>query len=197
MSVLDLDFFKIEHNNIDPEKGKVLISEPFLQDTYFKRSVVLLTEHNEDGSIGFVLNNPIDFSLDEILKNFPDFEANISLGGPVSTSTVHFIHSLGKLIPDGQQVSGNIQWGGDFDEITTMIKAGLINKNQIRFFVGYSSWYPDQLNKEISENSWVVSELSDTDIMEKSEKDMWKYSVKSLGKKYKRWMEYPENPNFN
>ena len=57
----NLNFFKIEHNDVLPEKGKVLVSEPFLQDAYFKRSVVLLTEHNEEGSLGFVLNNPIEF----------------------------------------------------------------------------------------------------------------------------------------
>ena len=197
MTSLDLDLFKIEHNNVNPPKGKVLISEPFLQDSYFKRSVILLSEHNEDGTVGFVLNNPIDFSLSEILKDFPGFEANISLGGPVSTSTVHFIHSLGDIIPDSQHVFGEIFWGGNFDNITDMIKSGLVKNNQIRFFVGYSSWYPDQLNNEIAQNSWVVSELSSDVIMESNEKDMWKRSVKNLGEKYKMWTEFPENPSFN
>ena len=197
MTSLDLDLFRIEHNNIDPKKGRVLISEPFLQDSYFKRSFVLLTEHNEDGSIGFVLNNPIDFSLMDILKDFPKFEANISLGGPVSTSTVHFIHSLGDIIPDSQHVFDNIFWGGNFDEITNMVKSGMVKSNQLRFFVGYSSWYPDQLKSEIERNSWLISELSSKDIMENNERDMWKRSVKKLGEKYKMWTEFPENPSFN
>lgn len=197
MSNLNLDIFNIEHNNVNPEKGMILISEPFLQDSYFKRSVVLLTEHNENGTLGFVLNNPIDFSLNEILKDFPDMNANISLGGPVSTSTVHFIHNLGELIPDSQHVFDDIYWGGDFDEITSMVKTGLINNKQIRFFVGYSSWYPNQLDKELSQNSWVVSELSSSDVICGNDKDMWKLSVKKLGKKYKLWADFPENPSFN
>jgi len=159
--------------------------------------VVLLTEHNEDGSIGFVLNNPIDFSLNEILKDFPDFEANISLGGPVSTSTVHFIHSLGDMIHESQHVFDDVYWGGNFDEISNLVKSGIVKNNQLRFFVGYSSWYPDQLNNEIEQNSWVISELPSKDVMESNERDMWKKSVKKLGDKYKMWTEFPENPSFN
>jgi len=64
-----------------------------------------------------------------------------------------------------------------------MVKSGMVKSNQLRFFVGYSSWYPDQLKSEIERNSWLISELSSKDIMENNERDMWKRSVKKLGEK--------------
>ncbi len=95
MMTENLDFFKIKNNNIPPEKGCILVSEPFLQDAYFKRSVVLITEHNEEGSLGFVLNNPIDFNVTEIISDFPSIDALVGVGGPVRTGNIDYFLSLG------------------------------------------------------------------------------------------------------
>ena len=65
----EIDFFKIETNNITPYKGSILIAEPFLNDIYFKRSIVFLTEHNSDGSVGFVLNKPVNLALRSRLES--------------------------------------------------------------------------------------------------------------------------------
>lgn len=67
---LNIDFFHVVNDNV-AEKGRILISEPFLEDHYFRRSIVYLTEHNEDGSLGFVLNKPLDMKLSEIVDDFP------------------------------------------------------------------------------------------------------------------------------
>ena len=64
---------KIEANNLKPSKGKILISEPLLADNYFKRSVVLLAEHNEEGSFGIIMNKPIDNKFNEIVTDFPEY----------------------------------------------------------------------------------------------------------------------------
>ncbi|MCD4737049.1 MAG: YqgE/AlgH family protein, partial [Bacteroidales bacterium] len=92
------DFSKIlniKTNDTEPTKGKILISEPFLTDYYFKRSVVLLAEHNEDGSFGLILNKPVNLEFNDILKNFPTFHGQMFLGGPVKTDSLFFIHTLG------------------------------------------------------------------------------------------------------
>ncbi len=176
----ELDFFKIEHNDLLPEKGRVLVSEPFLQDAYFKRSVVLLTEHNEEGTLGFVLNNPIDFDATDILKDFPPINALVGIGGPV----VHYLHCQGDLIPESVHVIGSVFWGGDFNAVQAMIKAGELTRESIRFFVGFSSWYPGQLDREIAENSWLVTTI-DPDALLKEER------------KYQMWTRYPEDPLLN
>jgi putative transcriptional regulator len=193
----EIDFFKIEANNIAPEKGRILISEPFLNDIYFKRSIILLTEHNAEGSIGFVLNKPVNMKIDEIIIDFPAFDCNISVGGPVSTNTVHYIHTLGELIPNSVKVHENLYWGGDFDFLKELIKEGAITKNQVKFFLGYSGWSPNQLKDELEQNSWLVCNMAANKIMDNKMDEIWQQVLKSLGEKYKMWINSPENPSMN
>ena len=75
--MLDYNFFEPE-NQLEPQKGRILISEPFLMDNYFKRSIVLITEHNAEGTIGFVLNKPVDVPINEIVENFPKSKADFN-----------------------------------------------------------------------------------------------------------------------
>ena len=74
---LDFDFLNIEHENLAPKQGRILISEPLLSDTYFKRSVVFITEYSDKGAVGFVLNKPVDLPLNEILADFPNFNSSV------------------------------------------------------------------------------------------------------------------------
>ena len=194
---LDIDFFSIENNKV-ARQGMVLISEPFLNDTYFKRSVVLLTEHSEEGSVGFVLNKPIDLSVNDVLNDFPEVDAEISIGGPVNTNTIHYIHTLGEKIPNSVKVLDNLYWGGDFDGLRDLIMQGSILSNQVRFFLGYSGWSPKQLDNELSENAWLVSEMNAEQIMKGPDNDLWrKILEKSGNKKYRTWVNFPENPGMN
>ncbi len=196
MKELDIDFFSIE-NNILARQGRILISEPFLSDTYFHRSVVFLTEHSEEGSVGFVLNKPVDLSVNDVLGDFPEIEGEISIGGPVNTNTIHYIHTLGEAIPNSVKVLGNIYWGGDFEVIKDMITEGKIRSDQIRFFLGYSGWSPNQLENELSENAWVVSELDPDTIMKGPDFGLWKDTLLKLGSKFRTWINFPENPSLN
>ena len=193
----NLDFFKIQHNNVLPQKGLVLVAEPFLQDSYFKRSVVLLTEHTGEGSLGFVLNNPIDFNINEILKDFPAIDSIVTIGGPVRTDTIHYIHTLGNKIPDCEEVMDSIYWGGDLESIRDGIADGWIKHYQIRFFVGYSSWYPGQLEREISENSWLVTGIDRHDVMHGADLQLWEKVLLREEEKYRMWTRYPEDPMWN
>ena len=194
---LDFDFFKIDKSLLEPKKGKLLISEPFLQDAYFKRSVVLLTEHNNEGSIGFVLNKPTELSINEILDDFPDIDLPVSIGGPVATNTIHFCHTLGEVIPNSVKIVNNIYWGGSFEALKDLIKTEVVDPEKIRFFIGYSGWAPGQLEREISERSWVVADVKSDNIIYQANKDTWKKILARLGKKYQMWTNYPENPVMN
>ena len=193
----NIDFFKIEHNDILPDKGKILVSEPFLQDAYFKRSVVLLTEHNDDGTLGLVLNNPIEFNTSEILKDFPDIDASVGIGGPVHTDTVHYLHCMGDMIPESTHVLGPVFFGGDFEMVRTLIKTNELTGNNIRFFVGFSSWHPGQLAREIAENSWLVTTLDHESVMQGKGDELWKNVLLNEERKYQMWTRYPEDPMMN
>jgi putative transcriptional regulator len=193
---LDFNIFKIEYNKVEPKRGRVLIAEPFLQDSYFKRSLVLLTEYTPEGSVGFVLNKTLDVAINDVIEDFPKFDATVSIGGPVSTNTIHYIHTLGDLIPNSEPVYGNVYWGGDFDIVKNMIQAGEIYPSQIRFFLGYSGWQAGQLEKELNQNSWLVTEVNPSEIMEFNA-NIWKKTVHTLGDKYQMWANFPENPGLN
>lgn len=191
-----MDLFTIKYNDIKPQQGRVLISGPFAPDLYFSRSVVLLTEHNNEGSIGFILNKPIKKSLSEISTEFGNFDAPVFLGGPVNRDNIYYIHTLGDKIPNSIKIDNNLYWGGDYIRLKQYIDSGLINKNQIRFFVGYSGWGEKQLEGEIKRDSWLVSDIEIEKVMNTDLK-IWNKMVYKLGKKYRAWVNFPENPNFN
>jgi len=194
---LGYNFFKIDYKKVAPEKGKILIAEPFLNDTYFKRSIVFLTEHSEEGSVGFVLNKPVNIKLNEMISDMPAIETEVSIGGPVGTNSIHYIHTMGDIIPESVNVIGNIYWGGDFTTVKGMLQTGKIDKRQIKFFLGYSGWHPDQLDRELKENSWIVTEMKPSIIMEPETRNLWKNALRQLGRKYEMWSNFPEDPVLN
>jgi putative transcriptional regulator len=193
----EINYFKIETNDVAPQKGRILIAEPYLNDIYFKRSIVFLTEHNDEGSIGFVLNKPVNLQIEEIINDFPNFDCNISIGGPVNTNTVHYLHTLGDLLPNSVHVCDNIFWGGNFDAIKNLVNEKSVLKNQIRFFLGYSGWMPKQLDEELAQNSWLVSTIRPELVMNHNMNEIWKEVLNCLGNKYKMWINSPENPSLN
>jgi putative transcriptional regulator len=190
------NFFQIE-NSLLPQKGRILISEPFLMDNYFKRSIVLITEHSEEGTVGFVLNKPVNMKVNEIITDFPVVDAIVSLGGPVQTNTIHYVHTMGDIIPNSMKIMDNIYWGGEFDVIKGLLKSGILNSQNIRFFLGYSGWQSNQLEGELNENAWVVAEIRPEEIMSPMNKYFWNKALNRLGVKYQMWSNFPENPQMN
>lgn len=191
------DILKIRTNNIKPTKGKILISEPFLIDYYFKRSVVLLAEHNEDGSFGLILNKPVELQLSDIVKDFPSFDTPIYLGGPVKTDSLYFIHTLGNEIDDSMEISEGLFWGGDIEVVKELITIGKIETGEIKFFVGYSGWVSKQLEGELARNSWLVANMKARDVMHSNPDKMWKKTLKTLGEDYEYWTNFPSDPTHN
>ncbi len=183
--------------DIQPGKGKVLLAEPFLDDPYFKRTVILLCEHNEEGSFGFVLNNYIDVDLDQIIEALPEFDTKISIGGPVKNSNLYYIHTLGEVIPDSIEIVDGIYMGGDFDKLRDKIAHGLIDKNQIRFFVGYAGWSANQLDEELKLKSWFVKDIKSGVLMNTEIDDLWKTIMRSMGKNGQIIANFPDDPTQN
>ncbi|MCK5136183.1 MAG: YqgE/AlgH family protein [Bacteroidales bacterium] len=193
---LNIDFFHIVNENV-VEKGRILISEPFLSDNHFHRSIVYLAEHNEEGSLGFVLNKPLEIGIAEIVDDFPESEFSISMGGPVSNNTVHYIHTLGERIPGSVLIADGIFWGGDFDSMKSMIAEGGIKPFEIRFFVGYAGWSADQLEGEMKANAWLVGNISPRMLMQGVETEFWSDTLARYNNKYRAWANFPEDPGLN
>ena len=192
------DIFKIETNHVVPSRGKVLISEPFLYDEMFGRSVILLVDHSTDGTMGLVLNKPLPLSLNDVLKEFKDIN-NIPIykGGPLSTDTLFYLHTL-KDVEDSLQIGKGVYLNGDFDAIRRYILQGNDIDGKIRFFLGYSGWEHDQLCQEIEENTWLIGSTGISSLMdEKGSAELWKNVLGQLGGKYEIWSRFPQIPTLN
>jgi putative transcriptional regulator len=180
------------------KKGHLLIAEPsILGDLSFNRSVILLADHNNEGSVGFILNKPLDYTLMDLV---PEIESSFTIynGGPVEQDNLYFIHSIPDLIPDSVEISNGIYWGGDFEKTRDLINSGEINKDSIRFFLGYTGWDANQLETEMNSNSWILIENSyKQKILQKSSSNFWKEKIMELGGEYLIWSNAPENPMLN
>ena len=184
--------------SLKPDKGLLLVAEPsIIGDISFNRSVVLLAEYNENGSVGFILNKPLEYQLKDFI---PDIDCSLPVynGGPVEQDNLYFIHSIPDLIPDSIEISNGIYWGGDFNEILSLLQNDLLNETQIRFFLGYSGWTNNQLEKELEVNSWVVIQNEyKNDIIGKTNPNFWKEKMIEFGGNYILWSNAPEDPSFN
>jgi len=193
----DIDFFTIRPEDKIPEKGRLLISEPFLPDTFFNRTLVYLTEHNEKGSVGFIINKSINIKVSDALEGFPGWDEKLTMGGPVAPDTLHYLHTLGNIVPNSVWVADNIYWGGDIEVVKDLINSGEAGSGNIRFFLGYSGWGEGQLEKELKENSWIIADVAPEVVMKYRKDDSWKIVLRSLKKKYRLWAEFPESPEMN
>ena len=188
----------IQSNTLTATKGKVLLSEPLMADFYFGRSVVLLVEHEEnEGSFGLIMNKKVDKSLNEIVQDFPRFEAPVFLGGPVQTNQLFYLHTLGDLIPNSLQVMNGLYWGGDMEVLQSMIETGVVNNSQVRFFLGYAGWETKQLTDELKRNSWLVSDASVSALFRTKSQLMWRHFVRRMGTNYEKWLKLPEDYSLN
>jgi putative transcriptional regulator len=193
----NLDLFTIEPEDKIPERGKILISEPFLPDTFFNRSIVFLTDHTSEGSVGFILNKKLDLKVCDAIDGFEEWKDTLNMGGPVAPDTLHYLHTLGDQIPKSVLVEKNIYWGGDINTIKTLIAFNKIKESQIRFFLGYSGWSAGQLEKELNENSWVIARIRSDIVMSNRGNDTWKKILRGLNNKYRIWADFPESPEMN
>lgn len=191
------NFLGSEFKNKEVKAGKVLISEPFLNDNNFSRSVVLITEHNEKGSFGLILNKPIEKNLSDIVSGFDNVQIPLFAGGPVDHNTLHVIHSIGLEVPGAIQISENLFWGGDFDYLRTLDEAHNLYPQMVKFFIGYSGWMSNQLDAEIKAKSWVVTTLKPEEVFNLPPEDMWNLCLQSLGGKFKEWLNFPVDPILN
>lgn len=194
---IDSDIFKIQSNNVLPSRGKILISEPFLRDATFGRSVILLIDHTDEGTMGLIINKPLPIFVNDIIKEFKYID-DIPLykGGPVATDTLFYLHTLAN-ISGAIPVSKGLYLNGDFDEIKKYILQGNKVDQHIRFFLGYCGWEGEQLNDELKENTWLVSKEDKDYLMNSDTKGMWKEALEKLGSKYEAWSRFPRVPTFN
>lgn len=185
-------------NRRKPKKGRLLLADPFYTDEYFTRAVVYLCEHNTEGSFGFVLTNYLELDLHEIAKNFPNLKTKVSLGGPVQTDNIYFIHTLGDKITNSQLIDDGLYVGGDYDQMISLIQKGEATEKDVRFFLGYAGWTSNQLTDEIENNAWiVVPVLNPREIMDFTIDNLWENLMRREGQSYGILAQSPNDISLN
>ena len=194
MKKLDLSF----HNKQKAVQGCVLLSDPFTQDSYFSRSVILLCRHNKKETFGFVLTNYIEIDLHKLDENLPEIITKISFGGPVEKDNLFYIHTFGKEIEGAEKIIDTLYFGGDYEMLFELIKADPKRINEVRFFIGYAGWDFDQLNNEMKDHSWIaVTNITEKEILSTSSDHFWKDCMTKQGSKFEMISNFPLNPNEN
>ncbi len=179
------------------KSGTILLAQPFMLDPNFKRSAVLVCEHNEEGTVGFILNKKLDMKVDELISEFPEFEAPVFFGGPVQTDTIHYVHNVGELLDESRPVSRGVWWGGDFDKLKFLMSSQLITPANIRFFVGYSGWSEGQLQEELDLGSWVVANMHSNYLFKSKPTDLWQQIMSNKGDSYSVIATMPDAVTWN
>ena len=196
---MDMTIFQIESNKIHPRKGDLLISAPFLKDFYFARSVILMIENNDEGSMGIVLNKSFSniMTLNEVIPELASLPPiPLYKGGPVERKTLFYLHSFSEL-KDALPLGNGLYVNGDFEQMKRYLLCGGATQGYIRFFMGYTGWQKGQLKQEIETNTWIINKDSRLDLLNMHLRDLWKESLCDMGGKYAVWSHYPKYPIMN
>lgn len=184
--------------NLRPSKGKAMLSEPFLEDPNFSRTVVLLTEYGEEGTVGFVLNHRTDLTVDMLMPDLSMVTNPVYNGGPVELESFHYLHAYEEI--EGAVDLGNgVFWSGNFEQVVSGLISGLFLAEKFKFFIGYSGWAGGQLEDELDEQAWVVTEISEDLVFnaELDNKKLWQMLMQNLGGDFALLANSPINPQLN
>jgi putative transcriptional regulator len=168
-----------------------------MQDPNFKRSVILLCDHTDEGSFGLILNRPLKVEEDDLSSQLSGYSSGLSFGGPVQPNTLHFVHQLGEYITDSEQIDKTLYWGGDFDRLKQVSSLRPLQQAELKFFLGYSGWGEGQLEAEAENGDWIIAPNSTEIIFEVAAEKMWSTVLRRLGGEYAWIANYPTDPRLN
>ena len=186
-----------KQNNTSVEKGKLLIAHPFINDGWFRKTVILLAEHNPEGSLGFVLNKPAFIRLKDILPDYPDLVYPVFKGGPVATDQLFFLHQFPDKVEGSLPIFANYYWGGDFNQLINLVRKRVAGYDTTRFFVGYSGWDAGQLQNEMKDKAWLCETPKKETLFTINTEEHWGKLVNEMSSNLSVFANYPFEPNMN
>lgn len=191
-----MDFNPNKQTALLPKAGRLLIAEPFLTDPNFARSVILLCEHSDEGTVGFTLNRPTEHTLGDLLPELYTPLLTVFQGGPVQMDTLHMLHRTPGLF-GGNEVIPGVYWGGSYEALQDAVNANACQPLDLRLFVGYSGWQPGQLQKELQDGSWIVADVPGKLLFDTDTDELWRSAIDSLGRDFAYLKNMPLNPQLN
>ncbi|MFJ7997233.1 YqgE/AlgH family protein [Streptomyces sp. NPDC096310] len=178
--------------------GRLLVATPSLADPNFERAVVLLLDHDDEGSLGVVLNRPTPVGVGDILEPWGELAGEpgvVFQGGPVSLDS-----ALGLAVIPGDE--GPLGWRRVYGAI------GLVDLEtppellaralgSLRIFAGYAGWGPGQLEGELREGAWYVVESEPGDVSSPRPESLWRAVLRRQRGELAMVATYPDDPSLN
>lgn len=153
--------------------GNIIISTNLLDDTNFEKVAIVITEHNGEGTIGYVFNQLFPRNFNELEEFKHSIPVPLYAGGPVQTDMLYFMHCRPDLIPADEHVAGNVYLNGDFKKAVALINTRTISINDVRMFIGYCGWDVNELEAEIKEGSWLLTKAAVDIVFSETIDDLW------------------------
>ncbi|HEY0932148.1 MAG TPA: YqgE/AlgH family protein [Trebonia sp.] len=188
----------------DPKAGRLLVATPLLGDANFKRSVVLIVEHEEvQGTLGVVLNRPSTVDVGQVLEQWTELAAEPSVvfrGGPVAPDSALALAQ----IPGQGEPAG---WR-PLDGAPALARLGLLDLDtppgllataitRLRVYAGYAGWSPGQLEAEIDEGAWYVIPAQPGDVFAAAPDRLWRQVLRRQEGDLAFLATYPDDPTLN
>ena len=149
-------------------------------------------------TIGFILNQRSGIFLSDLMSEIEQTDIPVFFGGPVASDTLHFVHSCYDKLNSGIEIKEGLYWGGNFETLKVLLNNNQISKDEIKFFAGYSGWSAGQMEDELDQNSWLVTDRYSREVIfVEDEENLWREVVIGLGPKYAHIANFPENPQWN
>lgn len=178
-------------------KGKILISSPsLLTDMIFYKSIILIVDQTDEGITGFILNRPSDLFMIKEVESSEKVKIDLYYGGPVSSEHFYLLRSE-KNYTEIINIYDNLFWGNNLDFLINQVEKGIIKMDDFILFQGYSGWDLGQLDDEIANDSWIITEKKVEEIFSYIEKNSWNNLIKQFGHKYKLWSNSPDDITLN
>lgn len=202
MKDITTNLFRVKSSSQPPAVGGLLVTEPFMHESYFNHGVVSLIDYVPDeGATGVVMNNRTEYQLNELLEGIETrIQIPVFCGGPLGQDRLYFLHTLGsEIIANARRYAPGIYIGGDFDAIISYVNAGYPVDGAVRFFIGYSNWAEGQLEREIRRENWAIAPppACASDLLRTVGDSYWHRTVRSLGPAYRAWTLLPRNVSAN
>lgn len=202
MRKIPTSLFRLDTLKRPVHAGSLLVTEPFLSESFFNHAVITLVDYSErEGAMGVVMNNPSGSTLGELIDGVDrGCSVPVYCGGPVGLDRLFFIHTLGTdVIGGAREYAPGLFAGGNFDDVTRYVEAGYPVEGFLRFFVGYSGWSRGQLEEELDNNVWAVADCpSDrSELFTDSGDSYWHRAVRRLGGHYRAWQMMPRDVSSN
>ncbi|MBD5209941.1 MAG: YqgE/AlgH family protein [Bacteroidales bacterium] len=200
MKDLDKTLFNIDISTMSPREGSLLVAEPFLSDEHFNHAVISLIDYSPEGSsMGIVMNRTSGYTLGQLVEGFADdVDIPVYFGGPMSRNRMFYIHRLGDLFNGAVEIMPGLWIGGDYNQVLQYVRDGYPSDDLIRFFIGYSGWDAGQLESEVREHVWAVTNpLSPEQMLRDSDDTYWHKVVRQMGSQYRGWQMQPMFPAAN